>query len=341
MDILGHLAIGFLSLLIALVSNFAAHLLPRQSATPVAPSQTSEGKLLGPIGTPPALPADPSVHYASLQSAALGQELKFAIQLPPSYERDSKRRYPVLYFLHGMFGNEGEFQRRGVSAAVTKLRDEGAIGEFIIVAPAGGNSFYLNGKNGVRYEDAIIKDLIPHVEKTYRCIGARDGRAIQGISMGGWGALMLAFKHPEMFSTVTTHSAALFTDLPQPSGTDRRSQFMLRLIGDIFGTPPDEEFFKSVNPVYIAEANAASIKKSGIKVYFDCGDKDRYGFQESNTQFDERLTRLGIPHEFHLYPGNHGWEYMISVADHSYTFLWKNFKTDGKGTTPVRSRASR
>ncbi|MFY9609644.1 MAG: alpha/beta hydrolase-fold protein [Blastocatellia bacterium] len=331
MDILSHLAIGVLSLLIALVSNFAAHLLPRQSGAPSAPAQSSQG---------PALPADPSVQYASLQSGALGKELKFAIQFPPSYERDTRRRYPVLYFLHGMFGNEGEFQRRGVAAAVAKLRDEGTIGEFIIVAPAGENSFYLNGKNGVRYEDAIIKDLIPHVEKTYRAIGTRDGRAIQGISMGGWGALMLAFKHPEMFSTVTTHSAALFTDLPQPSGTDRRSVFMLRLIGNIFGTPPDEGFFKSVNPVYIAEANAASIKKSGIKVYFDCGAQDRYGFQESNTQFDERLTRLGIGHEFHLYPGNHGWEYMISVADHSYTFLWKNFKTDAKAGL-VRSRASR
>ncbi|HSO74241.1 MAG TPA: alpha/beta hydrolase-fold protein [Blastocatellia bacterium] len=332
MDILSHLAIGLLSLLIALVSNFGARLLPRQSAAPSAPSQTSPA---------PALPADPSVQYASLQSAALGKDLKFAIQLPPSYEHDTSRRYPVLYFLHGMFGNEGEFQRRGVAAAVRKLRDQGAIGDFIIVAPAGENSFYLNAKNGVRYEDAIIKDLIPYVEKTYRAIGTRDGRAVQGISMGGWGALMLAFKHPEMFSTVTTHSAALFTDLPQPTGTDRRSVFMLRLIGNIFGSPPDEEFFKSVNPVFIAEANAAAIKKSGIKVYFDCGDKDRYGFQDSNTQFDEKLTKLGIAHEFHLYPGNHGWEYMISVADHSYTFLWKNFKTDSKAAAPVRSRASR
>jgi S-formylglutathione hydrolase FrmB len=331
MDILSHLAIGFLSILIALVSNFAAHLLPRQSAAPSAPTQSAPA---------PALPPDPSVHYASLNSAALGKDLKFAIQLPPSYELDTSRRYPVLYFLHGMFGNEGEFQKRGVSAAVRKLRDQGTIGEFIIVAPAGENSFYLNAKNGVRYEDAIIKDLIPHVEKTYRAIGTRDGRAIQGISMGGWGALMLAFKHPEMFSTVTTHSAALFSDLPQPTGTDRRSVFMLRLIGNIFGSPPDEEFFKSVNPVFIAETNVAAIKKSGIKVYFDCGEQDRYGFQDSNTQFDQKLTKLGIPHEFHLYPGDHGWAYMISVADHSYTFLWKNFKTDGKAA-PVRSRAGR
>ena len=327
MDILKQSGIAVLSLFIAFVSNAAARLLQQpspasQSAPPAAKSA-----------------ADLHVEYASLQSAALGKELKFAVQFPPSYQSDPKRRYPVLYFLHGMFGNEGEFLRRGVAAAVSKLREEGAIGEFIIVAPAGENSFYLNAKNGVRYEDAIIQDLIPYVEKTYRVIGTRDARAIQGISMGGWGALLLAFKHPEMFSTVTTHSAALFTELPHPSGDDRRSQFMLRLIGNIFGTPPDEEFFKTVNPVYIADANAAAIKKSGIKIYFDCGEQDRYGFQESNKAFDERLTKLGIAHEFHLFPGNHGWEYMISVADHSYTFLWKNFKTDAKGTAQVRSRA--
>ena len=329
MDILMQMAIGILSIVITLVASVAANLMPRQAG---AAQQTSSSTQTT---------SDSHVEYASLQSTSLGKELKFAIQFPPSYEKEPKRRYPVLYFLHGMFGNEREFERRGVAAAVNKLRDDGKIGEFIIVSPAGENSFYLNAKNGLRYEDAIIKDLIPYIEKTYRVIGAPSGRAIQGISMGGWGALLLAFKYPGMFSTVTTHSAALFTELPHPSGTDRRSQFMLQMIGKIFGDPPDEEFFRSVNPMFVAEQNAAAIKKSGIKIYFDCGEQDRYGFQESNKVFDDKLTKLGIAHEFHLFPGNHGWEYMISVADHSYTFLWKNFKTDGKAQAAVRSHTGR
>lgn len=305
------------------------------AVTAVAASQCAAARDLPAQEPAPAQAApaqDVGVQYASLQSAALGRELKFAVQLPPSYERDSKRHYPVLYFLHGMNGNEREFERRGVAAAVAKMRGEGKIGEFIIVAPAGENSFYLNAKNGVRYEDAIIKDLIPHVEKTYRTINTRDGRAIQGLSMGGYGALMLAFKHPEMFSSVTAHSSALFVELPDTSGTDRRAQFVSRLIGNMYGNPPDVEYFKANNPINLAETNAAAIKKSGLKIYFDVGEQDRYGFQPSNKTLDELLTKSGVTHEFHTFPGGHGWEYMLSVADNSYGFLWKNYKINEKAS---------
>src|SRR4030095_9908364 len=326
MDILMQLGVGVLSVIITLVASMAAHLMPR-TVTSVSPPTTAQTAASG------------GVEYSSLQSAALGRALKFAIILPPSYSQDTKRKYPVLYFLHGMNGNEGEFERRGVAAAVSKLRDEGKIGEFIIVSPAGQNSFYLNAKNGSRYEDAIIQDLIPYIEKTYRVIGTPATRSIQGISMGGWGALYLAFKHPEMFSTVTAHCAALVPELTHPQGGDRRSMFLTQLVGNIFGDPPDEEYFRAANPVFVVEQNLAAIKKSGIKIYFDCGEQDRLGFQEPNKAFDEKLTKLGLAHEFHMYPGGHGWEYMISVADHSYTFLWKNFKTDGKPSA-ARSHAS-
>jgi S-formylglutathione hydrolase FrmB len=294
-----------------------------------------------PFGRPsaenPAQNSEARVEYSSVNSPSLGRDLKFAIHLPPSYDRDAKKRYPVLYFLHGMNGNEGEYQRRGVAAAVERLRGEGKIGELIVVAPAGENSFYLNAKSGVRYEDAIIKDLIPHVEKSYRALGAPASRAIQGLSMGGYGALLLAFKHPEIFSSVTAHSSALYMELPSTSGNDRRAQFLSRLIGNIFGNPPDEEFFRANNPFYVAESNVAAIKKSGLKIYFDVGDQDRYGFQEINKAFDERLTKVGIPHEFHVFPGNHGWEYMISVSDRSYGFLWKSLKSDPKQASAKRA----
>ena len=96
MDILMQLGVGLLSVIITLVANMAAHLIPRQTG---AAPQTS---------TAQAAPTT-RVEYSSLQSPALGKELKFAIVLPPSYGTDSKRKYPVLYFLHGMNGNEREF----------------------------------------------------------------------------------------------------------------------------------------------------------------------------------------------------------------------------------------
>lgn len=321
MDILMQLAIGLLSIVITLVASVAANLMPRQ---PVAAPQASATQT---TSTPAG-----GVDYGALQSASLGKELKFAILLPPSYQTDTKRRYPVLYFLHGMNGNEHEFERRGVAAAVNKMREEGKIGELIIVSPAGENSFYLNAKNGPQYEDAIIKDLIPYIEKSYRTIGTTAGRSIQGLSMGGWGALYLAFKHPEMFSSVTAHCAALFGELPKTQGGDQRSMFMARLIGRIFGDPPDDAYFRANNPVFLVEQNLAAIKKSGIKVYFDCGEQDRYGFQDPNKAFDEKLTKIGLTHEFHMFPGGHGWEYMISVADHSYGFLWNSYHIGGKAT---------
>lgn len=270
-------------------------------------------------------PATPStlVEYSSLNSPSLGRELKFGIMLPSSYSTETNRRYPVLYFLHGMNGSEREFERRGVATAISRLRADGKIGDLIIVAPAGENSFYLNSKNGPQYEDAILKDLIPHIEKTYRVVAGARSRAIQGISMGGFGAMLIAFKHPEMFSSISAHSAALFIELPKPSGSDRRVQYLSRLIGSIFGDPPDDAFFQANNPMSLIETNAAAIKKAGLKIYFDVGDQDRYGFQDTNKQLDERATKAGVQHEFHVFPGNHGWEYMISVADHSYGFLWK------------------
>src|SRR5262244_3095373 len=134
-------------------------------------ASVSNAQAVSPSGAQSA--GDNGVQYASFQSAALGREMKFAIQLPPSYDREPKRRFPVVYFLHGMFGSEREFERRGVAAAINRMRSDGLIGEFIIVSPAGENSFYVNAKNGVRFEDAVVQDLVPYIEKTYRIAPGR------------------------------------------------------------------------------------------------------------------------------------------------------------------------
>ena len=314
--------IALVALILTAATSTVFHLKARASRPQQGPPQTTPA---------PQTYADGSrVEYGSFPSAALGRELKFAIQFPPSYDKDPKRKFPVLYFLHGMNGNEGEFERRGVAAGINKLREGGTIGDMVIVAPGGKNSFYLNAKNGEQYEDAIIKDLIPYVEKTHRVANNRDGRAIQGISMGGFGALVLAFKHPEMFSSVTAHCAAVFTEMPSVAGSDQRSQFRARMVGSLFGDPPDQAFYRANNPMDLASSNAAAIKKSGLQIYFDVGEQDRYAFAQPNKEFDARLTKEGIPHKFNLFQGDHGWEYMLSVANHSYGFLWGSYKGTAK-----------
>src|SRR5690242_19961434 len=126
MELFGQLGIALLSLIISIIASTAAHVLPRSPAqqAPQASASMPSSEL--------------GIEYSSLQSAALGKELKYAVMLPPSYKTDAKRRYPVLYFLHGMFGSEREFERRGVAAKIASMREQGAIGEFIIVAVDGG-----------------------------------------------------------------------------------------------------------------------------------------------------------------------------------------------------------
>lgn len=262
------------------------------------------------------------VEYTKFRSESLGREVNCAVSLPPSYDTDVKRRYPVLIFLHGLFNNERDWEERGMQARLEELRIAGKIGEFIVAAPYGANSFYLNGKDGTRYEDAIVNDFIPFIDTSYRTTAAPRGRAIEGISMGGYGALLIAFKYPQKFAAVAAHSAALFEEVPKPPATptDGRAKFRYELASKLFGLPPDAQFFQDNSPLSLAKANAAKLKQ--LKIYFDVGEQDRYGFDAGNRQLDAALTAAGIKHEFHLAPGEHGWSFLLSRSTEALTFSW-------------------
>jgi S-formylglutathione hydrolase FrmB len=262
------------------------------------------------------------IEYTKFPSASLGRDVGCAISLPASYDSEAKRRYPVLIFLHGLFNSERDWEERGMQARLEELRAAGRVGEFIVAIPYGANSFYLNGKDGTRYEDAIVNDFLPFVDKTYRTTGTPRGRAIEGISMGGYGALMIAFKYPQKFAAVAAHSAALFEELPKPpaSPADGRGRFRYELASKLFGAPPDMQFFQDNNPLNLAKANAARIKS--LQIYFDVGEQDRYGFDAGNRQLDSTLTAAGIKHEFYPAPGEHGWSFLLSRSTEALTFDW-------------------
>ena len=137
----------------------------------------------------------------AIQSTILGREVRYTVLLPPSYDTQKARRYPILYYLHGLGDNEQSLLTSGGWDMVERFQQSGGIREFLIVTPDGGHSFYINSKDGrVRYEDFFIKEFIPAIEQRYRAMGARSGRGISGTSMGGYGALRFAFRYPQLLS---------------------------------------------------------------------------------------------------------------------------------------------
>lgn len=264
--------------------------------------------------------ASSTVEYSKFNSPSLGSEVNYAISLPASYQKDSSKRYPIVIFLHGLFNDEKDWQDRGIQEKLDELRTSGKVGEYIIALPYGANSFYLNAKNGLRYEDAIVKDFIPFVDKTYRT--NPQNRMIAGISMGGYGALLIAFKHPELFVGVAAHCAALFEELPKApaSAKDSRGKYRYELATQLYGKPLDAQHFQQNNPLQLAKTNADKIKK--LKIYFDIGKQDRYGFEAANQLLDSILSKANVEHEFNFVDGEHGWSFLLSRTEPAFSFYW-------------------
>ncbi|HEV2801354.1 MAG TPA: alpha/beta hydrolase-fold protein [Pyrinomonadaceae bacterium] len=266
------------------------------------------------------------IEYAEFPSASLGRNVRYAVSLPPSYDKQSTRRYPLVIFLHGLNNDERDWESRCIETKLEALRAASKVGDFIVAIPYGANSFYLNARDGTRYEDAIVKDFLPFIDKTYRTLAAPRSRLIEGISMGGYGALLIAFKHPELFAGVAAHSAALFDELPQPpkSSEDRGGKYRYDLATKLFGSPPDPAFFQANNPLHLARTNAAGIKR--LKIYFDIGESDRYGFEKGNAQLSAVLKAGGVAHEYTLAPGGHGWAFLADRSEPAFTFVWNTVR---------------
>ncbi len=242
----------------------------------------------------------------SVSNKILGHAVPYCVLLPPSYDSEKARRYPVLYLLHGLGDDEQMLIHSGGFNLIEDLWERHQIGDFLIVTPAGGASFYINPRDGHnRYEDFFLQEFVSQIEKRYRAKPGHAFRAIAGISMGGYGALHLAFGHPEFFGSVGAHSAALIERLPATTATDNRQTARSRIFAGVFGAPLDPAFWKKNDPLTIARtANLA-----GLQIYFDCGYEDDFGFESGAVDLDKILTSRHVPHEFHLYPGGHNWVY--------------------------------
>jgi S-formylglutathione hydrolase FrmB len=282
-----------------------------------------------------ALPAPPSLaagraECVSQPSKILARAVPYCVLLPPSYDVEKTRRYPILYLLHGLGDNDQFLIHSGGMNLIEDLWEQHSLGELLIVTPAAGASFYINSRDGKRrYEDFFLQEFIPAVEKRYRTRPGRGSRGIAGISMGGYGALHIAFRHPQLFAAASAHSAALVEQWPKTSALNSQQARQLRVLGDAFGAPFDPAFWKQNDPVSIAgTANLA-----GLKIYFDCGSEDDYGFDVGAAALDKLLTSRRIPHEFHLYPGGHDWTYFAEHLPALLEFEFHAFgSTAGRGS---------
>jgi S-formylglutathione hydrolase FrmB len=256
------------------------------------------------------------------RSAILHSPVRYCVYLPAKYSSDSEktRRYPILYLLHGLGGNDQTMAVDGEWTALQDLRRDHKVGDFLVAAPDGGESFYINSRDGkTLYGDFFLREFMPFIERTYRVRAGRATRGITGFSMGGYGALRIAFAHPELFGSASSHSGALTLNPPQGISSGASAGNLAgELLASVFGNPIDLKFWDLNSPFVLARKNAASLMKT--KIYFDCGTEDSFGFYRGATELHQTLDSLKIPHEFHLYPGGHSISYLLAHRDASFEF---------------------
>jgi S-formylglutathione hydrolase FrmB len=280
--------------------------------------------------------ADGRVECNALSSRILARPVHYCVLLPSGYDAAPSSRYPVLYFLHGLGGNERALLESGGWNLVEDLRQAGKIGDFLMVTPEAWASFYVNAANGqFRYSDFFLEEFMPSIESRYRVRRDRRSRAITGISMGGYGALRFAFRYPESFSAVSAESAALMTASPEELNSAIRSGTPLgRLLGTVFGNPIDVAHWRDNDPLVLVKRNPAAIRR--VAIYFNCGREDQFEFARGAEALNGQLDAESIHHEYHLYPGDHSASYFLRHFDEVIEFHWRNFASGSKNGTPTK-----
>jgi S-formylglutathione hydrolase FrmB len=204
-------------------------------------------------------------------------------------------QYRALYLLHGLTGDYLDWSTRTDLARIAREA------QMVIVMPDGENSWYVNAADkGPRFEDYIADDLVTDVEKKYRVIRSRYGRAIAGLSMGGYGALKIALKRPGLFAAAGGFSSAL--GVTDPKFDDALTAYKEQLY-KIFGAAGRET--RTTNDILLVAGKAKP--ETAPALYLDCGTSD--GLLESNRALVAILQRRGFSYEYHEVPGAHTWQY--------------------------------
>jgi S-formylglutathione hydrolase FrmB len=267
------------------------------------------------------------IDCTAMQSKILHRDVRYCVEIPATYDApESKtRRYPVLYMLHGLGDDEQTLFKTGGWTLIEDLRKHGKIGDFLVVAPDGARTFYINSADGkVLYGDFFLREFLPMIERKYRVSPGRAARGINGISMGGYGALRFAFAHPELFSSVSAQSAALIQESPRDLNAAAESGSpLVQTLVRAFGNPIDTQHWEANDVFALARKNAHALRRTAI--YFNCGRNDDYGFEKGAAALDQELIKLRVPHEYREYPGRHSLDYFLSHLIETMEFHSRSF----------------
>jgi len=260
-----------------------------------------------------------TVEQRSFLSAALQRQMRYEIVLPAGYESGQKR-YPVLYLLHGWEGDETNWVK------LTHLVELASRYAVIVVTPQAANSWYVNSASNPadRYADYIADDLIAEVDVHYRTIASSHQRAVAGLSMGGYGALLLTFRHPGLFGFAGSISGAFAA----PSGVEQVMPQLKPSTDQAFGPTGSQTREDNNLDTLIAATDPAKIPY----MFIDCGTVDP--FLRSNRHVVEEISARGFDYEYHELPGAHTWSFWDNSLPSLLDALSRKFHLEGPAVTP-------
>jgi putative tributyrin esterase len=246
---------------------------------------------------------DPPIERIRLESKLLGKAVDYSILYPVNYRRagNEEKRFSIIYLLHGLTGHHTNWiEKSGIALYATRY-------DLFIVMVEGENGWYTDSATVPtdKFESYILQELMPDVEKRFRVSTEREGRAIAGLSMGGYGSLKFAFKFPSRFALAASMSGALgaasWTD-SELKNLEFIRQSLLKTFGPVgSATRAENDLLKLTR-----EVSATAIKSLPV-LYLDCGTEDV--LFPGNRSYADLLVERKIPHEFRQLPGNHNWQY--------------------------------
>lgn len=325
------------------------------------------------------------IYSASLAENLVGDSPKrgVTVYLPPDYEKNKKAQYPVIYLLHGFTGygvGNRNWTREGGNfnvKTIGRLIMEKKIGPFIIVMPDGSNryggSFYTNSITTGNWEDYIVRDLVGYIDKKYRTVPRAESRGIAGHSMGGYGALKIAMKHPNVFGAVYGTSSCCLVYMPSAVNSQSliaakkltsfeesdKASFPVRVSfalaaawsPDPWKPPFFSDYPFSVNnddgeraaatlarwqaniPTYMADQFVTNLRRLR-GIAFDAGTQEP-GIKDANRQFAEALKRNRIEHTFEVFEGGHTDKVRERIETKMFPFFTKTLTS---GTPAKRNK---